>query len=67
LEEAVRTGERVDPHDADLGQLARENARAASVEFFGEARPVSAEDWTKAAAGLVTLVVLGLIIVSQVL
>ncbi len=57
----------VDPHDADMGRLYAAYVNEAREEFFKDAKAVAPQDWTSAAVGLVALVVLGGIILSQVL
>lgn len=59
--------ERVDPQDVDLGRAADEYVQSAQVDFFGDVRQIPSEEWSQAAVGLITLLVLGGIIVSQVL
>lgn len=65
-ESVASSSQRIDPHDADLSAIAGEHVRSARADFFGDAKRVAPEDWSKAAVGLVTLVVLGLIIITQV-
>lgn len=57
----------VDPQDADLGRMMDEYVQSAQVDFFADARQIPSEEWSQAAVGLVTLLVLGGIILSQVL
>lgn len=57
----------VEPHDADIGLLAEEYVQSARADFYEEVRGVAPEEWSKAAVGLATLVILGGIILSQVL
>lgn len=57
----------VDPQEADMGRMYAEYVSSAREEFFGDAKSIAPEEWSTAAVGLITLLVLGGIIISQVL
>lgn len=64
-EHANGASRRIDPHDAHIAALAKEYFDSCAAEFFGDAKAVAPDEWAKAAAGLVTLILLALIIISQ--
>ena len=57
----------VEPHDADIGLLVEEYVQSARADYYEDVQGVASEEWSKAAVGLVTLLILGGIILSQVL
>lgn len=61
------TDSRLEQSDFDQPVSASEYVRSATEEYFGEAGTIEARDWTLAATGFITLVVLGAIILWQVL
>lgn len=66
-EERIAPIEAVEPHDADLGRLMGHYVQEAQADFFDDNRPVSSGEWAQASVGLITLLVLGGIILTQVL